>query len=118
MWDLTEYMETKFVLYFTGNNRDSDIPKELANLKNLSNLDLYANKLTGVLSKTSSLEESSRPQVFFRATSRPQVALQAQLTQIHVCCRLVNSCFADLKTMSRFLKSINTLNSFCFKILR
>ena len=38
MWDLTEYMETKFVLYFTGNNRDSDIPKELANLKNLSNL--------------------------------------------------------------------------------
>ena len=129
MWDLTEYMETKFVLYFTGNNRDSDIPKELANLKNLSNLDLYANKLTGVLSKTSSLDESSRPQVFFRATSRPQVfffratsrpqvALQAQLTQIHVCCRLVNSCFADLKTMSRFLKSINTLNSFCFKILR
>ena len=47
MWDLTEYMETKFVLYFTGNNRDSDIPKELANLKNLSNLDWYANKLTG-----------------------------------------------------------------------
>ena len=79
MWDLTEYMETKFVLYFTGNNRDSDIPKELANLKNLSNLDLYANKLTGVLSKTSSLDESSRPQVFFRATSRPQVFFFEQL---------------------------------------
>ena len=59
MWDLTEYMETKFVLYFTGNNRDSDIPKELANLKNLSNLDWYANKLTGGILKTPSRIPSS-----------------------------------------------------------